>query len=147
VNTTNQRPLRNVNFVVHHTDPGFLISVEHPSTVPAAEAQQFRTLMTGYVDQHILPNLATLRSYNDNPRYRGVRLSCQTVAVRSLPNLCAYIIGDQVLYLGKFLWDGATGDFGLTRTSCFRIERGRGPADVLIDWCLNVADQQWGWNR
>jgi hypothetical protein len=147
VNIANERPLRNVRFIVHHTDPDFLIELEPPSTLPVPGGERFRTAMARYVNHHILPNVETLRSYNDDPRHRRAGLTCETIAVRSLPNICAYMLGSQVLYLGKFLWDGGTGDFGLVRTSCFRIERGHAPADILIDWCLNIAEQQRAWSR
>lgn len=146
VSDVNPAPITNVEFTIYHTDPEFLSAIEAPIHLDADRQRRFVDLMAEYADI-IRRNIVKLQSYNHDPAVRAAGLVCRTVSVKSLPNHCAYILGEEIVYLGKFLWDPDTGDFGVRRTSCFRIERGCGPADRFIEWCLNEANQHELWGR
>lgn len=146
VSDVNPAPIHNVEFIIYHTDPDFLTEVEPPIHLTEERQKHFPGMMAEYAGI-IRRNVERLQAYNDDPQVRAAGLVCRTVSVKSLPNHCAYILGDEVVYLGKFLWDPETADFGIRRTSCFRIERGHGPADRLIEWCLNEANQHELWGR
>jgi hypothetical protein len=132
-------PLINVHFRVYHVDPGFMAAIPPPQGFAPEQVRDYR--------EKLLVEVATLRSTLnslardfDSPEIATRGVSLQLVGYKAYPAECAYIIGADTMFLGSFMWDPASGDFGRPKAPCYLIRREDHPFSAFIDWSLSRAE-------
>lgn len=120
---------------IHLLDPEFLRAMTLPGTLNM-QAQHARNEVIG---AQVVACIQELNKIAGDEGFRRNHVTLDVVYYREIPSMYYFLVGNDNLVFGGFLWDGATSDMEGPRSPCWYMSGAHPAFDSIRSWLRNRA--------